>query len=206
MQSATRSRIHARWSLWSRSVPILIVAILLLAGCSESTMIHTNPPGAIVWINGKELGTAPVKLKVKSWDARRDAYHYHVEKPGYQPKDGYVQPHLSIGRVASAAFSSCLTCSHGFFEFDPDTEIALSPEGAPQQPPEPTATEDPAAVRLRRLQALRDEGLITDADYEQQKAEVLRDVVGPHPEENRGPPAIVRDLLEQFRGAADAPR
>ncbi len=200
MHSATRWRGHSWWSVWAG-----IVAVLL-AGCSESTKIHTNPPGALVWINGEELGAAPVKFKVKSWDVRRNAYRYHVEAPGYQPKDGYVQPHLSIGRIITATMSSCFTCGfHGFFEFDPDTEIALVPVGSAADPP--LAEENPAAVRLRRLKALRDEGLITDDEYERNKAEVLRDVVAPPPEEHRGPPLPpeIRELFDQFRGAADAP-
>ena len=116
-----------------------------------------------------------------------------------------MQPHLSIGRIITAAFTSCFACGfHGFFEFDPETEIALLPEGSP--PEAPAEKEDPAASRLHRLQALRDAGLITEADYEEHKAEVLRDVVAARPGENGGPPAAIRELLEQFRGAADAPK
>jgi hypothetical protein len=66
-----------------------------------------------------------------------------VRQTGDVAQDGYVQPHLSIGRVIAAASSWCFTCSvHGFFEFDPETEIVLDRE------PPPSA-EDPVAARLR---------------------------------------------------------
>src|SRR4051812_48261873 len=95
---------HLRRSYLCSTTILAIVALgPILAGCSESTQVRTNPPGATVWINGRELGAAPVNLKVKSWNVRKNAYHYHVEKPGYLPQDGYVQPHLSVPRIIAAA-------------------------------------------------------------------------------------------------------
>jgi hypothetical protein len=93
--------------------------------CSETARINTFPQGARVWVNGRDLGEAPVKFSVKSWSVRSHAYHYHAEKPGYLTKDGYLEPHLSIGRIIAAGTSSCITCFHGFYEFDEDTEIVL---------------------------------------------------------------------------------
>ena len=111
-----------------RSARTLILIALCLASisCSESTRINTFPQGARVWVNGRDLGEAPVKFSVKSWSVRPHAYHYRVEKPGYLTTDGYLEPHLSIGRIIAAGTSSCMTCFHGFYEFDEDTEIVLS--------------------------------------------------------------------------------
>jgi len=173
---------------------LLLPACVTAAGCSEATRINTTPPGAYVWINGHALGTAPVEFKVKSWSARRNAYHYHIEKPGYLEKDGFLQPHLSITRIVSAAMSWCLTCSfHGFYEFDEDTEIALQPDL-----PAPSSVDDDVERRLRRLQDLYDQKLISADELRQYKAEVLRDIVGPPPEPKREAlplPDVLRDLI-----------
>ncbi len=51
---------------------------------------------------------------------------------------------------------------------------------APAEPPAPPASEPceegPAEERLRKLQSLRDEGLITPEEYEQKRHEILRDL------------------------------
>jgi hypothetical protein len=199
----SRSR---RAPLPTLAASLLASSLLVIAGCSESTRIRTSPPGATVWINGSELGEAPVEFKARSWSVRPNAYRYRVELPGHLPEDGYVQPHLSISRIIAAAVSWCFTCSfRGFFVFDEETEIALSPEGSPAETSTP---EDPAATRLRRLEALRDEGLITAEEYERYRADVLRDVVDPETDEKRGPsiPAPIRELIEPFLGAPGAPK
>lgn len=123
-------------------VLLLVSACLLSMSCSEATRINTFPPGARVWVNGRDLGEAPVKFSVKSWSVRRHAYHYRAEKPGYVTKEGYIEPYLSIGRIIAAGTSSCITCFQGFYEFDDDTEIVLSQEplpAAPVGPPPPSA-------------------------------------------------------------------
>lgn len=117
---------------------LILMSFLASFSCSEATRINTFPQGARVSINGRDLGEAPVKFSVKSWSARQQAYHYRAEKPGYLTKEGYIEPHLSIGRIIAAATSSCMTCAfHGFYEFDEDTEIVLSqdPIGVAACPP-----------------------------------------------------------------------
>ena len=51
---------------------------------------------------------------------------------------------------------------------------------APAEPPAPPASEPceegPAEERLRKLQSLRDEGLLTPEEYEQKRHEILRDL------------------------------
>jgi hypothetical protein len=56
----------------------------------------------------------------------------------------------------------------------PTTSPAVSPVPSPT-PPAPTG-KIPVEERLRRLQELRDKGLISAEDYEKKKAEILRDL------------------------------
>src|SRR5512139_1216110 len=174
---------------------LIVPLCLVLAGCSETTRIHTTPPGAMVRINGRDLGPAPVKLSVNSWSARPNAYHYHVETPGYVPKEGYVEPHLSINRIVAAALSSCFTCSfRGFYQFDEETEIVLQPDSPVAQ-----TADDPVAAKLRRLQNLYDQGLISADELRQYKADVLRGIVVSR-EEQKHEAAEIPDIIREIIG------
>lgn len=171
----------------------LLVASAVGLGCSETTRIHTVPPGATVRVNDRELGEAPVKFKAKSWSVRPNAYRYRVEKPGYLSRDGYLQPHLSTGRIIAAALSSCFTCSfHGFFEFDPEIQIRLIPD-----PSDGTAspTAESTAARLRVLRDYHDQGLITDEEFRELKATILRATFGDPTAAPDAQPDILRQLL-----------
>jgi hypothetical protein len=53
---------------------------------------------------------------------------------------------------------------------------AAAPAGAAQPaapPPAPTQTADDASATLARLAEMRDQGLITEADFEAKKADIL---------------------------------
>ena len=106
---------------------LLVPAVL--TACSESTIIRTNPPGASVYVNERYLGASPAEFETKSWDVRPHAYHYRVVKAGYGPQEGELPARLSIGRIVTAYLSACLSCGHGFYVFDEDTVVPLSPEG-----------------------------------------------------------------------------
>jgi len=104
----------------------LLLAILMVSGCSEATRIYSDPPGATVWINNSALGETPVKFRARSWSVRPNVFRYRVEKDGYVPREGYLNPRLSVRRIVSAYLSSCMTCFRGFYEFDPEKNILFS--------------------------------------------------------------------------------
>jgi len=50
---------------------ILIAALPILAGCINRTMhIETDPPGAVVWVDGDEYGKTPVDVHFTSYGSR----------------------------------------------------------------------------------------------------------------------------------------
>ena len=65
---------------------------------------------------------------------RPHGYRYRVVKAGYLPEEGELPARLSIGRIVAAYFSGCLSCGRGFFVFDEDTVIPLTPEEDDQPP------------------------------------------------------------------------
>ncbi len=70
---------------WGRS---LIAAALLAAagsfatGCVRRTItITTEPPGALVWLNDREIGRSPVDIDFEHYGT----YDVRLERPGYEP-------------------------------------------------------------------------------------------------------------------------
>lgn len=59
----------------------LICAMLPLGGCvSRMITVHTNPPGALVWLNDQEVGRTPFS-RTFLWYGNYDVL---IRKPGYQ--------------------------------------------------------------------------------------------------------------------------
>ncbi len=67
---------------------ILIAAVLPAAagsfatGCVRRTItITTEPPGALVWLNDREIGRSPVDIDFEHYGT----YDVRLERPGYEP-------------------------------------------------------------------------------------------------------------------------
>lgn len=61
---------------------IIVFAIVGLSGCVQRTMtLNTSPPGALVWMNGQELGRTPLTRDF-TWYG---VYEVEVRKEGYEP-------------------------------------------------------------------------------------------------------------------------
>ena len=66
----------------------LIAAAVLAAtgsfatGCVRRTItITTDPPGALVWLNDREIGRSPVDIDFEHYGT----YDVRLERPGYEP-------------------------------------------------------------------------------------------------------------------------
>jgi len=73
----------------------LIVATVALSGCASITngrtqnvVIRSIPEGAVVKINGKEVGMSPVKVSL----SRQDLYRVDIAKPGFAPAVELIVP------------------------------------------------------------------------------------------------------------------
>lgn len=72
---------------------LLIAAILAASGCVRRTMtIDSNPPGAIAWVNDREVGRTPVEVDFLFYGT----YDVRLVKEGWEPKltSGMVRPPL----------------------------------------------------------------------------------------------------------------
>lgn len=61
---------------------LLIAAPSLLAGCVERTVaISSDPPGAVVWLNDREIGRTPVEVEFIHYGT----YDVRLELEGHEP-------------------------------------------------------------------------------------------------------------------------
>lgn len=63
-------------------ISCLTVASLLVTGCVRRTItVTSDPPGALLWLNGREIGRTPVDTDFLYYGT----YDVQLEKDGYEP-------------------------------------------------------------------------------------------------------------------------
>jgi hypothetical protein len=161
-----------------------VVVGLALAGCTEATVIKTNPPGAKAWLFGQYLGETPVRMRASSGEWKALLAHndyempYKLEMQGYETKEGRIPIRVSGRRIyknINLLFIPLL-CGNGFRPPRPEYEFALVPTGGAARPGEERLPKD-VRQRLHKLESLRDQGAITSRDYEALRVQVLRDAL-----------------------------
>lgn len=87
-----------------RKLASAIAALLLAAGCSESTTVRTSPPGAQLSVNGQFVGLTPTAFSVprSEW---KEPYNYTIAMPGYEPIEGALAVQTAPGRVVGSMFT-----------------------------------------------------------------------------------------------------
>ena len=63
---------------------IFILSLLVAGGCARKTMILSEPQGAQVVVNGKEVCTTPCSIDYKT-GSFGESYQILLEKDGYDP-------------------------------------------------------------------------------------------------------------------------
>lgn len=144
-------------------------AMALTAACSgavkeaRTTTISSDPSGATVLASGVPIGVTPITVRPDDvFPPRFVGFEYRaagtlsIEKPGCKT---YRR------QVNDAVLSEDV---HVRLECDPNFE-------SPQVEPSPASgtPEDGFAARLRRLQQLKQQGLITPSEYRQLRQKVL---------------------------------
>ncbi len=61
---------------------LLLIALLASGGCVKRTIsITTTPPGALVWLNDREVGRTPLEVEFLFYGV----YDVRITKEGYEP-------------------------------------------------------------------------------------------------------------------------
>jgi hypothetical protein len=152
-----------------------IVAALALAlqGCSVPVNLRSQPPGATVLANGKAIGTTPMRIDPDRFfpQERKGLGWYRdgtltLERPGCTPKTMAVD-----NTLLKRSLTVDLECR-------PDAPVVTTPNAASSQAPAANrSSRVPAAggtaERLRELDGLRRQGLITAEEYQSIRRRIL---------------------------------
>lgn len=123
-----------------------------------------------MWVNEKFVGITPMIYEMSESEIP-EVIHYRVERGGYLPQEGELRGRFSAGRLIGAIFTlGIVYAARSPYVYRGVYDFALVPLDDPRDvQAEPLRIDE----RLRRLQDLRDQGLITEDEYEKQRAAIL---------------------------------
>jgi len=179
----------------------VLFGALLISGCdslpsvpsigsNDTIEITTNPPGASVYANDKLLGVTPLTVKPSlAWDSGfvpgKDVgmvYQYKgtltIKRPGCETYTTEVNDPMLYNDI-----SVDLKCDSNYRAKAVNTpspvgggtpSVSTYPASASQTDYE--TPEEVMARRLRRLEGLRDRGLITDDEYRAVRQRILNEL------------------------------
>lgn len=161
-----------------RSLAVLFLSTAVV-GCAESAVVRSYPAGSKVYVNGAYEGLTPLGVTIPREQFDAGQYAVRLEHEGYTPEDGTLRTETCRGRIVGGVFTlgivllfkppTCFASPQDFslVPLPGQSPSASGPSGAPQ------ATVD---ERLERLKRLRDQGTITNEEYEHYRLEVLKDL------------------------------
>jgi len=120
------------------SVLAAAMMTLVLAACSSSVQITSEPSGANVDINGESYGKTPADITLSDFDF--NVYRLTLTKLGYTDKTVTLAKEIKIGPFVGGFFSLYLTwlwCygpkEEFYFKLEPSQGIESAPEEKPSQ-------------------------------------------------------------------------
>lgn len=160
-------------------------------GSSDTIEVTTNPPGASVYADDKLLGVTPLTVKPSlAWDSGfvpgKDVgmvYQYKgtitIKKPGCETYTAEVNDPMLYNNIAID-----LTCDANYRSEPTEApshagsnqQAVPGAYSAPSSRADYETPEEVMARRLRRLEGLRDRGLITGDEYRAVRERILNEL------------------------------
>ncbi|MDR2511800.1 MAG: PEGA domain-containing protein [Bacteroidales bacterium] len=160
-------------AMTTKMISTLLVGAILFSSCSSTTMILSNPSGAIVYLNGESVGTTPYPHRDTKIVGSKTTVR--LEKEGYEPfnasfsRDEKVDVGAIIGGLF-VLFPFLWTMQYKdvhIYELIPIGDDQPIIKTNPQYPSQSKV------YRLRELKQLLDENLITSEEYDKEKRKIL---------------------------------
>ena len=162
----------------SKSISVVLSALVLFASCTSTTMIHSIPPNAKLYIDGEYKGETSYKHK--------DTKIVFSTTDVKLTKEGYEDYHASFSKDEEVDIGAIVV---GFLflypiwlwalKYDPSRTYELEPINPQQSSNSVTQTikinhtVNSKADSLRELKKLLDEGILTQEEYEKEKKKIL---------------------------------
>lgn len=162
----------------------------ILSGTSQKVLIDSTPQGATIIIDGENEGITPSKVKIEKElnDLIEGGRDIELVLDGYE-KDGY-QLKAALNPIAilnfvniacwaiDAATGAIIQYDNTYnFQLRPveDREINESSTPTPKPAPTPTPNSTSKYEKLKELKELLDEGIITQEEFDKEKAKILNE-------------------------------
>ena len=177
--------------LWEPRMTKLLVMLplMILAACADSTLIRTEPPGAAIYVRKKFVCLSPCE-----YSAPRSEFSPHtalrIEKTGYEPIETELKSKIMPSRIVGGVFTlGIVPLFKRPYTYYFHQEYALSPITVAAAPAPPIQADQRGAEegsvqqsrpqdvagRLRKAQDLYDRGLISDQEYKRARNQILND-------------------------------
>lgn len=161
----------------TRSVSLILAGTILLASCSSTTMIESNPPKAKVYIDGQLMGETPYTHT----DTRivGSSMTVKLQKDGFKPLIASISKDedVDVGAVIGGIFF--VVPYLWILKYKPVHTYSLIPLGNENnnvtEPQQTQQTQTSKVIKLRELKKLLDEKIITQEEFEKEKAKVLEE-------------------------------
>ena len=153
----------------------LVTAVALMAGCTESTLVRSYPPGATVYLNGEPKGITPLVLSVPRSEFDKETFRVRVDHEGYESEERPLTTQRCSGRIVGGVFTFgilLLFRPPKCFVSPQDFALKAVPGASPRAQATPVS-EATVEERLQRLQQLRDRGTITQDEYDRSRQQIL---------------------------------
>ena len=155
---------------------MIVLSVIILFGCASSTVIKTMPSGAKVKKDGEIIGTTPYEF----WDREHSDYTatYVLSKHGYKDKEVTIKKDvLFVHRIIVPPIIG-LPWLYGynpsyFYELEKSGEQTAQQTSFGTQPPLKSSNVSEYSQKLRELNNMKNEGLITDEEYERKKQQII---------------------------------
>lgn len=169
---------------------LFLSAAIFLTSCTATTRIQSNPSGAKVYLDDEQVGVTPYIMSDKKLVLTETTVK--LEKEGYETFNTIIardeKPH--VGAIIGGFFCLGIAWAWGL-EYKPLHHYELTPLSAKPavvnetvQPkteqPSPTAASTPPAKkskadRLREMKQLLDEKILTQEEFDKEKAKILNE-------------------------------
>ena len=160
------------------TISLVLAGSILFTSCTSTTVIHSNPSGAKLYLNGEPVGTTPYTHQDTKIVGSMTTVK--LEKEGYEP----LNTSFSRNEEADAgAIIGGLLVWVPFLwtmKYKPSHTYELTPSAGNEQPKVKTDLQqnqaESKAAKLRELKQLLDEKVLTQEEYEKEKKKILEEV------------------------------
>lgn len=157
-----------------KTTAVFLALIVLLSGCTSTTIIRSIPSGADVYINEEYYGTTPATYSDQKITTSTNYVRLELE--------GYEVLHTTFSRDEEVHVGAIIG---GLFfwipflwtmQYKPGRTYELTPAFPDQlrmDPPAKTESKQSISDQLRELQALYQDGVITEEEFIKLKSKLI---------------------------------